>query len=104
VVTMSVTMATIFFAVYLNAYRLEKHAFRATISAMLLSLSLIRLVAYAAVGELTAESLALFAAALPAMALGIYAGSRIHARISEKAFKRLVCAILLACAIPLLLK
>jgi uncharacterized protein len=101
--TMFGAMATIFFAVYLNAYRLEKHAFRATISAMLLSLSLIRLVAYAAVGELTAESLALFAAALPAMALGIYAGSRIHARISEKAFKRLVCAILLACAIPLLL-
>ena len=97
-------MASIFFAVYLNAYAMEKHAFRATISAMLLSLSLIRLVAYASVGELTAESLALFAAALPAMALGIYAGSRIHARISEKAFKRLVCAILLACAIPLLLK
>ena len=102
--TMFGAMASIFFAVYLNAYAMEKHAFRATISAMLLSLSLIRLVAYASVGELSAESLALFAAALPAMALGIYAGSRIHARISEKAFKWLVCAILVACAIPLLLK
>jgi uncharacterized membrane protein YfcA len=102
--TMFGAMATIFFAMYLNAHALEKHAFRATISAMLLALSLVRTVAYAAVGELSAESLAVFAAALPAMALGIYAGSRIHARISEKAFKRLVCAILVACAIPLLLK
>ena len=102
--TMFGAMASIFFAMYLNACTLEKHAFRATISAMLLALSLIRLIAYAAVGELSAESLVVFAAALPVMGLGIYAGSRIHARISEVAFKRLVCGILLVCAIPLLLK
>jgi uncharacterized membrane protein YfcA len=102
--TMFGAMASIFFAMYLNACALEKHAFRATISAMLLALSLIRLVAYAAVGELSAESLVVFAAALPMMGLGIYAGSRIHARISEAAFKLLVCGILLVCAIPLLLK
>jgi uncharacterized protein len=102
--TMFGAMATIFFAMYLSAHALEKHAFRATISAMLLALSLVRTVAYASVGELSAESLAVFVAALPAMALGIYAGGRLHARISETAFKRLVCGILVACAIPLLLK
>jgi uncharacterized membrane protein YfcA len=102
--TMFGAMATIFFAVYLNAYALERHAFRATISAMLLSLSVVRAMAYASVGELTAESIAVFLAALPAMAIGIYVGGRIHAKISETAFRRLVCAILLVCAIPLLLR
>jgi uncharacterized protein len=102
--TMFGAMASIFFAMYLDACALDKRAFRATISAMLLALSLIRLVAYAAVGELGAESLAVFAAALPVMALGIYLGGRIHAGMSEALFKRLVCAILVVCAIPLLLK
>jgi len=102
--TMFGAMASIFFAMYLDACALEKRAFRATISAMLLALSLIRLVAYAAVGELGAESLAVFAAALPVMALGIYLGGRVHARMSEALFKRLVCGILVVCAIPLLLK
>ena len=102
--TMFGAMASIFFAMYLNACALEKRAFRATISAMLLALSLIRLVAYAAVGELGAESLAVFAAALPIMGLGIYLGGRFHARMSEGFFKGLVCAILVVCAIPLLLR
>ena len=102
--TMFGAMASIFFAMYLNACALEKQAFRATISAMLLALSLIRLVAYAAVGELSAEALVLFAAALPAMGLGIYLGGRIHARMSEALFKALVCAILVICAMPLLLR
>jgi uncharacterized membrane protein YfcA len=102
--TMFGAMASIFFAMYLNACALDKRAFRATISAMLLALSLIRLVAYAAVGELGAESLAVFAAALPIMGLGIYLGGRIHARMSEGLFKGLVCAILVVCAIPLLLR
>ena len=102
--TMFGAMASIFFAMYLNACALEKQAFRATISAMLLALSLIRLVAYAAVGELGADSLVVFAAALPVMALGIYLGGRLHAGMSETLFRRVVCAILVVCAIPLLLK
>jgi len=102
--TMFGAMASIFFAMYLGASALEKRAFRATISAMLLALSLIRLVAYAAVDELGADSLLVFAAALPVMALGIYLGGRIHARMSEALFKRLVCGILVVCAIPLLLR
>ena len=102
--TMFGAMASIFFAMYLNACALEKHAFRATISAMLLALSLIRLVAYAAVGELSAEALLLFAAALPVMGLGIYIGGRFHARMGETLFKGLVCAILVVCAIALLIR
>ena len=98
--TMFGAMATIFFAMYLQANALEKHAFRATISAMLLALSVVRAIAYVSVGEFSAESMVVFLAALPAMALGIWAGGRIHAKISETAFKRLVCAIVVVCAIP----
>jgi hypothetical protein len=96
--------ATIFFAIYLGAQTLEKRAFRATMSAMLLALSVLRAVAYIAVDEFSDEAVVLFVAALPAMGLGIYIGGRIHARLSEIAFRRLVCGILVVCAIPLLLK
>jgi hypothetical protein len=41
----------------------------------------VRAAAYASVGELGAESVVVFVAALPAMAIGIYAGGRIHAKI-----------------------
>jgi len=90
-------MATVFFAIYLNTKRLTKHAFRATLSAMLLSLSVCRAIAYAAVNELGLESLTLFAAALPAMMLGIFIGNAFHARVDEVGFRRLVCVILLLC-------
>ena len=36
--------------------------------------------------------------------IGIYVGNRIHLRISELAFRRLVGATLLACSVPLILK
>lgn len=98
------TMATPFFVMYLEARKLAKHAFRATMSAMLLALAVVRGIGYYAVGEFTRDSLLVFAAALPVMLIGIYVGNRIHLSIAELAFKRLVGATLLACSVPLLLK
>lgn len=98
------TMATIFFVMYLDTRKLAKSAFRATMSAMLLLLSTVRGAGYYAVGEFTHESLVLFAAAFPAMLVGIYIGDRIHLNISEVAFRRLVIVVLFACAIPLVLR
>src|ERR1043165_158422 len=45
------TMASIFYAIYLDAIRLAKAQFRATMSAMMLTLSAVRSVGYFAVGE-----------------------------------------------------
>ncbi len=59
---------------------------------------------YYAMGEFTRESLVLFAAAFPAMLIGIYIGNRIHLNISEVAFRRLVIIVLFACAVPLMLR
>jgi uncharacterized protein len=98
------TMATVFFVMYLDTRNLAKDAFRATISAMLLVLSAVRGIGYYAVGEFTRESLLLFAAALPAMLIGIVIGNRIHLAIGERTFRRLVIAILFVCGIPLLLR
>ena len=98
------TMATPFFVMYLEARKLAKYAFRATMSAMLLALSVVRGIGYYAVGEFTQDALIVFAAAFPIMLVGIYLGNRIHLNIAELAFKRLVGVTLLACSVPLLLK
>jgi uncharacterized membrane protein YfcA len=97
-------MASIFFVMYLEARKLVKHAFRATMSAMLLALAVVRGVGYWLVDEFTRDSLLVFAAAVPVMLVGIYVGNHIHVRISELAFRRLVGATLMACSVPLILK
>jgi uncharacterized membrane protein YfcA len=98
------TMGSVFFTLYLDAYGLAKDQFRATISAMLLVLSVVRGIGYFAVGEFTQEAWIAFAAAFPVMLIGIYVGDRIQLGLSELTFRRLVCATLFLCGIPLLLK
>jgi uncharacterized membrane protein YfcA len=98
------SMASIFFAMYLDASGAGKQAFRATLSAMLMTLSVARTVGYAAVNELTPDSFILCAAALPAMGIGLLVGERIHSGLSQAAFQRMVCAALFLCGVPLLLK
>ena len=98
------SMASIFFAIYLDARGAGKQSLRATLSAMLLTLSVARTVGYAAVGELTADSFILCAAAIPAMGIGLLVGDRIHSGLSQQAFQRVVCAALFLCGLPLLLR
>ena len=98
------TMATPFFVMYLEARKLGKDAFRATMSAMLLTLAVVRGLGYWAVGEFTPDAFMLFAAALPVMLVGVAIGNRIHLGLSELAFRRLIGGTLLACSVPLLLK
>jgi uncharacterized protein len=97
-------MATVFFAMYLDVKSMAKTVFRATMSAMLLTLCVARGIGYWAVGEFTREIWVSFAMALPLMLVGIWLGDRIHVRLSELAFKRLVCLVLMICGIPLLLR
>ena len=98
------TMASIFFVMYLDARALVKDEFRATLSAMLLTLSLVRGIGYYAVGEFTRDAWITFAAALPLMLIGVYIGDRIQVNLSERTFRRIVCITLFLCGIPLLLK
>ena len=97
-------MASIFFAMYLDGTGANKSQFRATLSGMLLTLSIGRTAAYAAVGELTLDSFIICLAALPFMGLGLLVGDRLHTGLSERAFQYMVCGALFVCGLPLLLK
>jgi len=98
------SMASIFFAIYLDASGASKQTLRATLSAMLMTLSVARTIGYAAVNELTLDSFLLCAAAIPAMGIGLLVGDRIHSGLSQAAFQRVVCAALFLCGLPLLLR
>jgi uncharacterized membrane protein YfcA len=102
--TMFGAMASIFFTMYLDATRADKHTLRATVSAMLMTLSVVRTIGYVAVDELTLDSFILTAAALPFMGLGLLVGDKIHSGLSPRAFQRVVCGALFLCGVPLLLK
>jgi uncharacterized membrane protein YfcA len=99
--TMFGAMATIFFAMYLDAGKMTKDAFRATMSAMIFTISVARTIGYAAVGELTLDSVILCAASIPAMGIGLLIGDRIHTGLSPLAFQRFVCIALAACGVAL---
>jgi hypothetical protein len=98
------TMATIFFAVYLDLQRLSRRHFRGTLSAMMLAMGLARGVGYVGVDVLGGEAVMLFAAAFPLSLLGLYLGDRVYMTISEREFRRIVCAILIVSGVLLLLK
>ena len=102
--TMFGAMASIFFTMYMDAVRADKHQLRATVSAMLMTLSIVRTIGYAAVHELNGAAFLLCAAALPFIGLGLLVGDRIHSGLSQRAFQRLTGAALLICGLPLLLK
>jgi uncharacterized protein len=98
------TMASIFYAIYFDAIRLAKHHFRATMSAMILALSLVRGLGYFAVGEFGLEALKIFALFFPLMLIGVFVGDRFHGGIGELGFRRLVAAVLIVSGLALLVK
>ena len=56
------------------------------------------------VDVLGVEAVILFCAAFPLSLLGLYLGDRIHMTISDLAFRRIVCGILIVSGVLLLLK
>jgi hypothetical protein len=98
------TMGSTFFAVYFDAIKLGKDHYRATMTAILLTLSLVRGVGYWAVGEFDREVLIMAAILLPAMFVGLFIGNRFHVGMSETAFRRTVAGALIASGAALLIK
>jgi hypothetical protein len=98
------TMGSVFFAMYYDAIRLPKEHYRATMTAVLLTLALVRGVGYWAVGEFTREVMLLAAILFPMMLVGIFIGNRFHHGMSELMFRRTVAGALLASGLALLVK
>jgi uncharacterized membrane protein YfcA len=98
------TMASLFYAIYFDAIALPKGRFRATMSAMILTLSIVRGIGYAAVGEFGRDVLVAFALAFPLMLIGIFIGDRFHAGMSDVTFRRLIAAVLIVSGLALLVR
>ncbi|HTS40963.1 MAG TPA: sulfite exporter TauE/SafE family protein [Xanthobacteraceae bacterium] len=98
------TMGSVFFAIYYDAIRLSKQHFRATMTAILLTLAVVRGVGYWAVGEFTREVMILAAILFPMMLVGIVIGNRFHHGMNETLFRRTVSVALIASGLALLVK
>ena len=94
-------MAGVFYAIYLDMRRLDKHRFRATVAATLLVLGIVRGAGYFVVGAYDREAMIATAISLPLMYVGVALGDRIHTNLSEKAFRRLLSIVLIASGVPL---
>jgi uncharacterized membrane protein YfcA len=98
------TMGSVFFAMYFDAVALAKESYRATMTAILLTLTVIRGVGYFMVGEFSRDALIVTAILFPSMLLGIFVGNRFHHGMSELAFRRTVACALTISGLALLIK
>ncbi len=73
----------------------DKGAFRASLGAMFVPLTVALLVDYALIGLMTTQALRLLAMAAPAMLLGVWLGEQAHRRTDERFFKGAVWILLL---------
>lgn len=98
------TMGSVFFAIYYDAIQLAKQHFRATMTAILLTLAVVRGIGYWAVGEYSREVLILAGILFPMMLAGIFIGNRFHHGMSDLTFRRTVSGALIASGLALLVK
>jgi len=97
-------MAGPIFVIYLNALELDKARFRATMSAILFLLALLRAGGYGGLGFYDARTLSLIALLFPSMIVGMVLGERVHHGMPEAIFKRVVALLLVGSGVALLLK
>jgi uncharacterized membrane protein YfcA len=94
----------VFFAMYFDAIRLAKDNYRATMTAILLTLTLVRGVGYFAIGEFSREVFVVTAILFPSMLLGMFIGNHFHHSMSDLAFRRTVACALTVSGLALLIK
>ena len=98
------TMGSVFFAMYFDAIKLAKDSYRATMTAILLTLTIIRGVGYFAVGEFSRDVWIVTAILFPSMLIGLFLGNYFHHGMSELAFRRIVALALTVSGMALLIK
>jgi len=97
-------LTSLSFAMYFDAIRMSVDQFRATMSAALVAMGLVRGLGYFGLGEFSADVWLLLAITLPMTLIGIYLGNRLFAEVSEVRFRRLVSLTLMVSGFALLLK
>jgi uncharacterized membrane protein YfcA len=97
-------LTSLSFAMYFDAIRMPVDQFRATMSAALVAMGLVRGLGYFGLGEFTADVWLLLAITVPMTLIGIYLGNRIFAELEEVKFRRLVSLTLMVSGFALLVK
>jgi len=92
------------YVVYFNILRLEREAFRATMTTIMLVSSTMRVVGYASFGFYAGSSLTLLALGLPLIAVGSWLGNHIVRRLNPRVFSLCVAALVLLSGAVLVLK
>ena len=98
------TMGSVFFAMYFDAIRLAKDQYRATMTAILFTLTVVRGIGYWGIGEFTREVFVTAAFLFVPMLIGIFIGSKFHHGMSDLVFRRTVSGALIASGLALLIK
>ena len=97
-------MAGPFYVIYLRALDLDKRRFRASMSSVLVCLSVVRAGGYGSLGFYDRRALAALVVFAPVMALAMLAGERWHARLDQAKFERVVAGLLVGSGLALLIK
>lgn len=82
----------------LQARRLTSEAFRATLAAVFVISGVVSLVAFGASGRIDATALAGVAVGLPAIAIGVPLGRRVHTKVRPDRFRVLVLTLMAVAA------
>ena len=98
------TMGSTFYAIYFDAIRLGKDQYRATMTAILLTLTVVRGVGYFSVGVFDRDVVIITAILFPSMLLGIFIGNYFHHGMSDLSFRRTVAGALIVSGAALLIK
>jgi uncharacterized membrane protein YfcA len=89
---------------YYHLKGVDKTTFRSSLMAIFLLMTFVRMPSYAAFGLVTGPRMWSALAVIPAVLLGAWIGYRIHLRIEEAAFRRLVSAALVLIGVLLLVR
>ncbi len=89
---------------YFRLRGVDKAVFRANLMAIFLLMTVVRVPSYAVLGLLTPPRLWSALAVFPAVLIGAWLGNRVHLRLDEDSFRRLVSAALVAIGLLLLVR
>jgi len=92
------------FVMYLNALKIEKNCFRATLTMLMIALGFTRVTGYAVMGLYTTPVLTMVAIGIPLMLLGGYLGDRVVRRFNQRRFNIAVGCVIFGSGILLILK
>lgn len=93
-----------FYVMYLSMRGLEKGALRASFAIWFLVDGSMRIAGYSAFGFMNLQALKALAMALPVALLGLLIGGRVHTRMSQQWFKRVISVLLVLSGLALIFK